>query len=161
MPYIKTEDRPFYDAIANTIATKLMLEQFNFVAEYATFERHVLSREENKQDGDLNFFITKFMKVLGLTDRYKTHFYYGKYASIVETAIFDFVVGVYTKPSESYYRFNRAIGMLTACRNEMVRRYGKDKAKYAIEILDKVLQRLYDDVVAPYEDKKILENGDV
>lgn len=160
MPYIKSEDRPFYDALTNTITTKLMLEQFNFDVELQTLMTHILARTEDKQDGDFNYFITRLMKLLGFTDVNVTQFYHVRYASIVTAMLFDFIVKIYSQPKESYYRFNRAIGMLVACRKEMERRNG-NKAKHAFDILDHLVKHLYDEVVAPYEDKKILENGDV
>jgi len=70
--------------------------------------RKVKSFLDTQQDGVMNYAITKLCK------------------------------RVYTQPQKSYLRFNRLMGMMEACKQEMYRRW-----------------------VAPYEDEKIKENGDV
>ena len=90
MPYIKIEDRVVVDSEIEALAKK------------------VVGFPEDKQDGVMNYVITKLCKE------------------------------VYTKPKKSYFKFNRLIGMLTACKDEIYRR-----------------------LVGPYEDEKIKENGDV
>ena len=87
MPYIKKESRPAIDELVNPLINYLK------------------SLPVEKQDGALNYVITKIIK------------------------------GLYPK---KYFHFNRALGVLSAVTNEFYRR-----------------------VVAPFEDTKIKENGDV
>jgi hypothetical protein len=87
MPYIKKENRPPIDKLVSPLID------------------HLKSLPEDKQDGALNYVLTKIIKNL--------------------------------YPLK-YFHLNRALGVLSAVRSEFYRR-----------------------VVAPFEDTKIKENGDV
>jgi hypothetical protein len=87
MPYIKKEARPAIDELVNPLID------------------HLKSLPVEKQDGALNYVITKIIK------------------------------GLYP---QRYFHFNRALGVLSAVKSEFYRR-----------------------VIAPFEDTKIEENGDV
>lgn len=87
MPYIKPTDRPVVD------------EKIQALIEY------LKSRPVEKQDGDLNYTVTRIIHELY---------------------------------PQNYFNYNRAIGVLSAIQLELYRRK-----------------------VAPYEDLKIAENGDV
>lgn len=58
-----------------------------------------------------------------------------------------------------YKNFRNYIGELECAKRELKRRCGNHNA-VAI-MIQKVIDKIYDDLVAPYEDKKIEENGDV
>lgn len=64
---------------------------------------------------------------------------------------------------ESYALYNEVIGVLECCRREFVRRRGANTAQDLIReaLLGEVMKGLYDGKVAPYEDTKIKENGDI
>lgn len=87
MPYIAPEDRPVLDEKLESIVAYLK------------------SRPVEKQDGDLNYLVTKLIHELY---------------------------------PEKYFHYNRALGVLTAIQLEFYRKK-----------------------VAPYEDVKIAENGDL
>ncbi len=87
MPYIKKESRPAIDELVNPLIIYLK------------------SLPVEKQDGALNYVITKIIK------------------------------GLYP---QKYFHFNRALGVLSAVTSEFYQR-----------------------IVAPFEDTKIKENGDV
>jgi len=62
----------------------------------------------------------------------------------------------------NYQRYNDMTGALIRCGKEIERRLDYDK--YDVEGLRTLLEYImenYDDKIAEYEDKKILENGDV
>ena len=62
----------------------------------------------------------------------------------------------------NYQRYNDMTGALIRCGKEIERRLNYDK--YDVEGLRTLLEDImenYDDEIAEYEDKKILENGDV
>jgi len=58
-----------------------------------------------------------------------------------------------------YDAYRIFLGELTCAQKEIKRRLGEDH-KYIAELND-IIQQIYDKQVAPYEDKKIKENGDV
>ncbi len=88
MPYIKPEHRPELDKLIEPLVKQL------------------LSLPLEKQDGGVNYAVTKLLKAL------------------------------YDKGN--YFTYNRSMGVLAALQQEWYRRF-----------------------IAPYEDKKIQENGDV
>lgn len=167
MPYIKPEYRPFYNAMINTILSKIFIgDTNNFIVERRTFANHILQKDIKGQDGDFNYFIFKWMKTLNFITHDEMFsemqlLSFAENAPIIMNTIFDFIIAVYVEPSENYYNYNRALGMLSACRSEIERRYGIKNAIPALEILRKLYQRLYYEKVSEYEDTKICENGDV
>ena len=64
----------------------------------------------------------------------------------------------------SYTNYNNMIGALTCCGWELVRRANDERAVAADncqKVLVEVGYRIYYELVVPYEDTKIAENGDV
>ena len=153
MPYIKQALRPPYDAIANTMIAELVANQ----AISDSLIKHlssVLSAQQFEDiDGCLNYFITKLFKSLALHKKPEKSEV--PCAPAVEDALLKLFKELYP---QKYFHFNRAGGVLLWCRKEFERRYGKTCCS---TILIDLADRLYEDPLGPYEDKKIAENGDV
>lgn len=67
-----------------------------------------------------------------------------------------------TRKGLSYTVGNEVLGVLACAGLEIIRRCGKDNVVMAlISLLEEVGDHIYDDLLAPYEDLKIIENGDV
>lgn len=68
---------------------------------------------------------------------------------------------------ESYSVYNEVVGALECCRREFLRRRRRDDVLWSAndlvrhEALAAALNRLYEGKIAPYEDTKIEQNGDV
>jgi hypothetical protein len=86
-------------------------------------------------------------------------FYYLKHFPTVPLQIKKIAIKVFVKhflgDSPNYQKYNDMTGCLIRCYKELKRRLAID-AKFLLEIMDS-----YDNEIAIYEDKKILENGDV
>ena len=163
MPYIEKKDRPFYDALANTISIKFLNGYDDFEAELKTFITHINVREEKKQDGDFNYFLFKIAHMLGYIGQF-LFFNASEDSKKVQKFIYDFVVA-YSEP-ESYYRYNRIIGMLTSCRYEMLRRGNRKDFWFSgykefAKILEEVATDLYWKRTGSYEERKRITNGDI
>lgn len=151
-PYIKQERRPFYN---NIVQRLLKLEGVSEVPNIGDeLVTHVTLAELEFQDGDLNYFITKLLKTINLESEDAFHISF----SIVEFLI-NILLRIYTSPKEGYFNYNRLLGMLTACMKEYERRYGKDKVN-SLLLFQNIIERVYV-IIGKYEDKKIIENGDV
>ena len=69
---------------------------------------------------------------------------------------------LYIEEGESYNAYKNFIGELECARLEIKRRYNKFKlCRQFIKELQKIKLEMYTNFVAPYEDIKIKENGDV
>lgn len=64
---------------------------------------------------------------------------------------------------KSYAVYNEVVGALECCRREFIRRRGTNTRDDLDRegVLGAALNHLYDERIAPYEDTKIKENGDV
>lgn len=62
----------------------------------------------------------------------------------------------------NYETYNAVMGAITCCHREFVRRGGPAWRPLAVEnALGETADRVYDQLIAPYEDAKIQQNGDV
>ncbi len=67
-----------------------------------------------------------------------------------------------TRRGLSYTTGNEVLGVIACTALELIRRCGETEVVMQLsDMLGDVGHHLYDDVLAPYEDKKIIENGDV
>jgi len=160
MPYIKKEERPQYDEIIRDLIFNLgeNREGVDFVKQKLI---NLLSSQDLKSiDGHFNYFITKTVKDLGWING-KSGTFFGTVGSPQYVELKDFILDVIKQVyPPKYFNYNRAIGMLTCCSKEFSRRY-KKKAVSAQMLLESLSNQLYDEDVGPYEDTKIIENGDV
>lgn len=99
--------------------------------------------------GELNYLIT-----LTLLDRDLTFF--DVQASIVRRCK-DYLDAVGTI---NYQTLNDCVGAVMCAGIEFYRRTKRDK-QFVARIASEVISELYNNVAAPYEDKKIEENGDI
>jgi hypothetical protein len=82
-------------------------------------------------------------------------FYYIKHNTFVDkNRIIDFVEQ-FLGDKPNYQRYNDMTGALVRCSREIIRRLSKD-GSVLIDIMNS-----YDEEIDKYENKKILENGDV
>ena len=153
MPYIKQELRPSYDAIVNTMIAELVANQ-TASDDLIKHLSSVLSAQQFEDiDGCLNYFITKLFKSLSLHKKPE------KNEIPCVPAIEDALLKLFRELfPPKYFHFNRAGGVLLWCRKEFERRYGKTCCS---TILTDLADRLYENPIGPYEDRKIAENGDV
>jgi len=63
------------------------------------------------------------------------------------------------KSCHKYEQYRNFIGELEASKREIKRRLGKNH--WLVKQIEKIIDKIYDELVAPYEDKKIKEHGDV
>ena len=98
-----------------------------------------------EQDGILNYFITKTLRQDTMT------------VSLLEQIMLTFYE-FYNKPS--YFNYERAIGLILAIRLEGIRRRW-DGSGATARILMIVIEDIYNHSIGTYEDKKMLENGDI
>ena len=150
MPYISKDRRPFYDGIVDLI--------LNGKYDEATgqFDLHFQQVEKEKQDGDFNYMLTTLFKKLNWISGLTYASYMEKSKPIHETI--RKMLNCYMNP-ESYYNYNRAFGMLTCCSRELKRRYGTMAVLPSL-FIEKMMNDLGESI-SKYEDKKIIENGDV
>lgn len=161
MPYIKPDRRPFYDELASSFALQLQdpLEE-NYSLVEKIFVYHMTHIATEFQDGDLNYFFTKLLKVLNIDTMYLFE------SKKIRKDLVEFMVKtllkIYTYPKEQYFNYNRMLGMVLACELEFRRRFKQEGINVILtwSIFIEVIERLYE-TVSEYEDKKILENGDV
>ena len=115
---------------------------------YITFyRRHAIfsAGEVPANAGELNYLVTMYIQTLEIT----------RLASYIRQVIDEYV----TLHTEKYQTYNDVFGALDCAKREMLRR-----GKYnhlARGIIDNLLDELYYKHVGPYEDTKILQNGDV
>lgn len=162
MPYILKEDRPQYDSIIRDLIIVIDVESYSAIK----FLRESLINILNNQpvtnvDGHMNYFITKLLKEMKWTEEMSLE----KFLSIDDSTqykeIYDFLFNVFLEVyPPKYFNYNRLEGMLSCCHKEFKRRYGY-KAMHACALLSELSGKFYDNVTAPYEDKKIIINGDV
>jgi len=155
MPYIKQEDREYYDNIVTLFQLKLVTKK-GFHNEIDMLVNHIRRLGDMAQDGHMNYFITKLLlqsNVLKLP-----YFVFQETEAVLRPVLLEVIIEVYSPPK--YYRYNRAIGMLECCRLEFERRYNV-KSVLAYNLLDKVILKFYKEIIGPYEDEKIEQNGDV
>lgn len=91
--------------------------------------------------GELNYQIFKYVKDCG-----------GKSINFIQIRTY---IDNFLGERPNYQRYNDMTGCLVRCYKEIKRRLGYN-ISYLLEMKDS-----YDDEIANYEDKKIVENGDV
>jgi len=155
VPYIKQEDREFYDNVITLFQLKLVTKK-GFHDEINMLVNHVRRLGDMAQDGHMNYFITKFLLQSNVLEL--PYFVFQETEAVLRPVLLEIITEVYSPPK--YYRYNRAIGMLECCRLEFERRYST-KAVLAYIMLDKIINLFYKEIIGPYEDEKIEENGDV
>lgn len=82
---------------------------------------------------------------------------------------FTFTIAAYMRPSSRYEDYAVVLGCLDSTRREIKRRLSdlvqKGHARHMVEIIcwmiKKYAEAYYAEVVAPYENSKIIQNGDV
>jgi hypothetical protein len=169
MPYIKKESRPPYDALINEIVGKIENATDEQIGIWInTFKTHIIYRplpafcpRNEAIDGEFNYFITKLLISLNwVGDALIYYPYFETYkqtSNKIEKLIRECLT-IYSLP-QSYFNYNRAIGMLTCCKLEFKRRYG-NKAILATTFLQMMIKNLYEEI-GIYENTKIEINGDV
>lgn len=113
--------------------------------------RKQLGRDEERPltAGELNYVLTKGLLDLQRNDDLR----FGR--SLIETEIEKYLAG----RNPSYTLYNEVMGALTGCALEWRRRTGDGIV--APTVLNDALRDFYFNVVAPYEDDKINQNGDI
>lgn len=164
MPYINPKPRELFDPIVYAMRTKCRLGLYEELKE----ERDALTKtlqaleidNPMETDGAFNYFITKLLIVFGWID--PDMGYYDTMGSpigkVLEEFIFSVMDELYYPPK--YYRYNRAMGMLLCCRKEFNKVFEKEAACVNM-LLNKLMDRFYDEIIYPYENKKRDENGQV
>lgn len=148
MPYIKKEDRPFYDEM---IARMLQDDNGFSENDAKALAQYILPKDIMDHDGHMNYFLTKLFTMLN-----------GLHAKISVGTLKCFIITVLCELYQpKYFNYNRAMGMLTCVKKEYERRHGSRKAFLVKSFIDGVMETFYTQVIGPYEDKKIAENGDV
>jgi len=163
MPYIKQEKRNFYDMMIMSIVAKFEPAIVEITEQdknqwIADFQLHILAEPEDQQDGQFNYFLTKLLKSLHWLSEGTSYFAYKTSEPKILMVIVK-MLEIYRQPTPSYFRYNRAMGMLLCCMKEMKRRYST-RAVLPMLFLEQVIKILYEEIGA-YEVKKIEENGDV
>jgi hypothetical protein len=109
-------------------------------------------RRRKLQDGDiaqnageLNYQIFYYLK----------HYTYKPYNLNNSVQVYIFVNN-FLGNNPNYQKYNDMTGALIRCKKELERRVGLYNHDFLIDIMDS-----YDNEIAKYEDKKIIENGDV
>jgi len=124
-----------------------------YITQRARFEL-IEKGEGPHHAGELNYLITMTI-VNGVRDNVQTVLVMEKIKTLVEIYI--------GQKGRRYKIFNEVVGVLECAKLELVRR-GKlhpNSTAWATDLLDEVKKALYTTNIAPYEDKKIEENGDV
>lgn len=101
-----------------------------------------------KNPGELNYNFTMALGMYGPSDS-------------AEIIIKEFIKRYLILKGESYQTFNDIIGALTCCFKEIKRRIELKNRFEIVDFLAKIVDDFYNNVVAPYEDQKIVENGDL
>lgn len=136
MPYIKNkETRKFIDDYVITFLSNETSILGDLAVSFSSHFNFV---------GNLNYFLFKLAKNTMIPNY--TYFYY-------------FISALVKINCKCYADYQSFMGELFCAKKEIQRRLGKDNsiAKY----LEKSMNLAYDEITAPYEDKKIKENGDV
>lgn len=163
MPYIKKESRPYYDDIISEIVKNIENACDADLSMWASkFKSGVLGLSNNGKleenvDGEFNYFLTKLFKSLGWLNG-MTYYSYEKSADKIKKLVLECMT-VYTDVVKSYFNYNRAMGMLTCCQEELKRRYKNDASLGRIFL--EIIKKKYYEEISVYEDTKILANGDV
>jgi hypothetical protein len=165
MPYIKRELRqPFIDSInelVKLLPNKPTDQQLTPLMWKLLYPLENIPTEQI--DGIINYIITKLLKECHIVGAGLTEYAYKEMATSLRIIIGTLLISVYgttDTPKESYFNYNRAIGVLTCCQLEFKRRYGNNSLMGAL-LIQKVIRDYYATAISKYEDKKIMENGDV
>ena len=140
MPYIKQEDREKYKIIIEKarhldigVARALLLDNLSKL-------------HPTEVDGHLNFVFTKLLK----DSKNNFHIYFGRFIDLI-------LQDVYADPPK-YYKLQRAIGLLTCMIIEFSRRKWSVQSK---KFLKDLRRKFTENILIPYEDIKIEQNGDI
>ena len=122
---------------------------------YIKSEDYVRAVEAPAVPGELNYALT--MKALAYFRGVLTLPEFGEAVGML-------CAGFMERNGPSYTSYNNLIGAMTCCGWELVRRANDDYAPAADvcqKVLVEVAYHVYYEIVVPYEDDKIAENGDV
>lgn len=125
---------------------------------YIKQDDYARALETPSAPGELNFAITrKAIEYLVNPEKSDVDFY---------GQALDLCNGYIEREGLSYTTLNAVIGVLYCAGRELVRRMADNPeadelVQRAVKKLDSIADILYDGVLAPYEDEKIDENGDV
>lgn len=162
LPYIIQESREQYKKVIDKMVLDLQTidddVSFSAIIPHLAEQEHILgdlliNAGVENQDGDLNYVMTKILKSLKIDDLQ----YYGR---IPSTFISTFVGVIRYSYKPKYFNYNRALGVLTACRKEYERR-NPNNCLIVSKIFNEMIDILYKYNIGPYEDTKIISNGDV
>lgn len=114
--------------------------------------------------GDLNYMITR--RLLGFVEWYRTVPPEAGIAALQEDI--EALIGRYIEQhGASYTTYNSIMGALDCCKREWCRRTNQQRKwlepgrRAAVDCVKQKAKAFYAEVVGPYEDLKIEENGDV
>jgi hypothetical protein len=167
LPYIKPERRPKHNQAIKKMLIRFKQHEDNGTLNVLQFN-DILNKldwiimtdvDEKSYDGEMNYFLTKLTKDIGwLTGKPSTK-YWGmfKVYEKLRDDVVNFFMSLYHP--NSYYDFNRMMGVCITCIQEMKRRYGS-RASMAMAFVNMVMDGIFEKLV-PHEIKKIEENGDV
>jgi len=152
MPYIKQVERERFDKHIEGLLNE-------------KFDKHIeglldaLCNEETEfQPGQLNYIVSKLIKKI---------IEEGSISCILLDCItFELIKGIVERHGISYTLCNGIIGALECVIHEFSRRNIKVIDNRSMEYnlcndIKSVIQEFYKKIVVPYEDKKIIENGDI
>lgn len=162
MPYILKADRPQYDSIIWRLIKAIDVSAYSAIGMLRKRLINILnSQDVTNVDGHMNYFITKLLKEMRWTEEKTLEKFLNIRESTQYREVFDFLFNIFLEVyPPKYFNYNRLEGMLGCCHKEFNRRYGY-KALNACALLSELSRKFYDNLTAPYEDKKIELNGDV
>jgi hypothetical protein len=115
-------------------------------------KRDELKSRAPRDAGELNYELTMFVR---------TNAYIVREHRLVRMILAKVQEYLAAKPRQGYTEFNEVLGVLSAACFEHNQRewwHGSDGAR---SVFDRAARQFYDGVVAPYEERKIVENGDM
>src|SRR5208283_1715073 len=159
MPYILKDLRPPYDVLIKEIIKGIGQADDIQLGIWANdFKNEIVPHKPELQDGEFNYFLTKLFISLNWIDG-MTYYSYMETAPKIKKIIMECLT-IYTTPEPSYYRYNRAIGMLNCCLLEFRRRYGNERSALPTMFIQMIIKKFYEEI-GIYEDLKITLNGNV
>ena len=144
MPYIKQEMRPPFDKAVELAKAGNIDGAFSQILE--AIEGYSIVSDYLVVDGCLNYVFTQLLRKLDTLEMHVAHWII---FGVLKTLFWD-------KPR--YGLLERLIGLLYAMRVEFERREWNENALSIIDVLlNFTVTRIYE----PYEDRKMVENGDL
>jgi len=150
MPYISNTCRTAYDDIINEMLDETDNQMFYNAKYKSMLIAYLNSVPPQSQDGQLNYFLTKLFKNLN-------HLQIKVDCAKLRQFIIEVVKQVY---SPSYFNYERIIGLLYCCSREYKRKHGR-QAFLVENFVDTLIDKVWNELLVPYEIKKEQENGDI